>query len=70
MKEKLASRVFQAWVDYMAASKTLSKALEEGVDKEQRVTLEGQARSAKASLGQAKAAQEAGDMYPPLRFEG
>lgn len=69
-KEKLDHRVFQSWVDYMAASKVLSKALEEGVDKDQRVDLEAQVRSAKGSVAQARAAREAGNMFPPIRCEG
>lgn len=62
-------RVFQAWIAYVAESKVLSKALEEGVDKEQRQDLEARVRTAKGGYRQASIAQEAGRLFPPLRGE-
>ncbi len=68
-KARLDRRVFQSWVVYLAASKVLSKALEEGTDKDQRTLLESDVRSAKGSLASARIARDAGNMYPPLRCE-
>ena len=67
---KLNDRVRQAWLNYMAASKALSKALEDGVDHSQRWDLESEVRVNKGNYQQARAARDAWNRYPPLRCEG